>query len=272
LWQGAIQNITGKIMNTNIPFNRGTIRPAECISQGWELIKDRYWLFFGMVLLGMVIAGCIPCAGALFAGPIAVGLYYSFFTQMRRQPVEFNMMFKGFEKFVPAMLLGLIEAVPGILAQIFRVVVQVGDAVTRQGGRASSNSDIMPALAGGILIVALIGGLGFMLFAIAWHITFRFGLPLITEHDLTLSEAIKLSARAGWSNVGGIILLSILEGLVVLAGIIALCVGFFFVLPILWAANAIAYRMVFPEPAQQQNVYNEPPRPDYYGGSFGQGA
>lgn len=261
-------------MNTNIPFNRGAIRPVECISQGWDLIKDRYWLFLGMVLLGMVIAGCIPCAGALFAGPIAVGLYYSFFTQMRRQNVEFNMMFKGFEKFVPAMLLGLIEAVPGILAQIFRLVIQVGDAVTRQGSRgvySSSNSDIMPALAGGILIVAIVGGLGFMLFAIAWHITFRFGLPLITEHDLTLSEAIKLSARAGWSNIGGIILLSILEALVGLAGVIAICVGFFFVLPIIWAANVIAYRMVFPDIQPQQNIYNEPPRPDYYGGSFGQG-
>jgi len=121
------------------------------------------------------------------------------------------------------------------------------------------------------VIVALIATFGFVIFAFAWQITFKFALPLITDHNLSIGEAISLSARAGWSNIGGIILLSILEGLVVFVGLLALCVGIFFVLPIIWAANAMAFRMVFPD-APQPAAYNEPPRPDYYGGSFGQGA
>jgi uncharacterized membrane protein len=261
-------------MEANIPFNSGAIRAGECISSGWDLIKDNYWLFLGIVLLGAVISGCIPCVSLFFIGPVAVGIYICMFTRMRGQPVEFGMMFKGFEKFVPAMVLGLIEALPGIVAQVVRLGVQFGDIGSRRG-RGGYNffaqSDMGPALAGGILIIAIIVGIGFFLFAIAWQITFKFALPILTENsDMGIGDVIKLSARAGWSNIGGIIVLVIFQALVVLIGVLALCIGVLFVIPIIWASNAVAYRMVFPE-SPQGGVYHEPPRPDYYGGSFGQG-
>ncbi len=127
-------------------------------------------------------------------------------------------------------------------------------------------------MAGGLIVIAIIAGVGFLLFVIAWQITFKFALPILTDNDgLGIGEIIKLSARAGWSNIGGIIVLVILQTLVILVGVLALCVGVLFVIPVIWASNAIAYRMVFPE-SPQGGIYNEPPRPDYYGGSFGQGA
>ncbi len=121
-------------MEANIPFNGGAIRAGECISDGWNLIKDNYWMFLGIVLLGGVIAGCIPCASLFFIGPIAVGIYFCLFTQMRGQPVEFGMMFKGFEKFVPAMVIGLIEAIPGIAIQVVRFGVEYGNLGLRGRG------------------------------------------------------------------------------------------------------------------------------------------
>ena len=30
----------------DIQFNKGVVKPMECFREGWELIKDRYWLFF----------------------------------------------------------------------------------------------------------------------------------------------------------------------------------------------------------------------------------
>ncbi|HEV7645233.1 MAG TPA: hypothetical protein VGO50_14915 [Pyrinomonadaceae bacterium] len=261
-------------MEANVPFNSGAIRAGECISNGWNLIKDNYWLFLGIVLLGAVIAGCIPCISLFFIGPVAVGIYLCLFTQMRGQPVEFGMMFKGFEKFVPAMVLGLIEAIPGILVQVIRFGAEMGNYGLKRGRGFDffAQSDDM-ALAGGLIIIAIIAGVGFLLFAIAWQITFKFALPILTDNgDLGIGEIIKLSARAGWSNIGGIIVLVILQTVVVLIGALALCIGIFFVIPLIWASNAIAYRMVFPESPQGSGLYNEPPRPDYYGGSFGQGA
>ncbi len=35
-------------------FNTGVIRPVECMKEGWELIKDEYWLFLGITFVGML--------------------------------------------------------------------------------------------------------------------------------------------------------------------------------------------------------------------------
>ena len=89
------------------------------------------------------------------------------------------------------------------------------------------------------------------------------------EHDIGAIDAIKLSVRAATSNIGGLILLFILEFLVALVGLLALCIGIFFVIPIIYAANAFAYRQVFP--LIEQNFNMNPPPPGAYGSSFGSG-
>ncbi len=263
-------------MDTHIPFNKGAINATDCISRGWDMIKDKYWLFLGITLLGMVIGGCVPCLSLFMAGPIMVGIYYCMFTRIRGGEVQFEMLFKGFDKFVPAMVIGLIEALPAIIFQIFRLTIDLSTMGMRgRGGRtfdffASSSSRDFPAMEAGLMILLLVVSIFFFFFSIAWAITFRFALPLLTEHNLDIMETIKLSARAGWSNVGGLIVLFILQVLVALLGMLALCVGILFVIPVIHASNALAYRMVFPE-GLQNNVYNEPPRPDYYGGTFASG-
>jgi hypothetical protein len=171
----------------------------------------------------------------------------------------------------------LIEALPGIIIQVVRVGVQFGlGGLSNMGKRGRdfdffAPSDMGPALASGIVLIAIIGGVALIIFSILWQVTFKFALPLLADNEgIGLGDCIKLSARAGWSNIGGIIVLAILEGLLALAGVIALCVGVFFVMPIIWAANALAFRMVFPD-GPKNTTYNAPPDPQYYGSSFGQG-
>jgi len=53
--------------------------------------------------------------------------------------------------------------------------------------------------------------------------------------------------------------------------VIALCIGVFFVLPVIWVAWAFAYRQVFPD-LNPTIFRNEPPPPDAYQGNFGQGS
>lgn len=260
-------------MSVNIPFERGAIRASECISDAWELIKDDYWLFFGMVILGTVLIGCIPCVNVFVAGPFMVGIYIALGTKHRGGRPTFEQLFKGFEKFVPAMVIGLIINIPAIISTIVQYSANVAEIVMKERGRganffAASDPDFSPALAGGLLLLIGVIAVLWIFFAVAWHITFMFALPLISEHDLSIGEALSLSARAGWSNPGGIIVLMILEFLVMLLGLLALCIGMFFVLPVIIAANFIAYRMVFP-PVQPQQQYQAPPSPDFYGSTFG---
>jgi uncharacterized membrane protein len=90
------------------------------------------------------------------------------------------------------------------------------------------------------------------------------------EHDLSPIDAIKLSARAAMSNIGGLILILILEALVVLLGLIMCFFGIFFIsIPVMFAANAFVYRQVFPMLDQKFNM--TPPPPGTYGGNFGMG-
>lgn len=255
---------------TNIQYNSGVIDASGCVSSGWELIKNNYWMYLGIVLLAWVMISCVPIANFFIMGPVIVGVYYVLFREMRGEPVEFGMMFKGFEKFLPAMAAGLIQNIPSIIFQIFQITFDLGSRIamgrTGRGGRDFGDADPLDAFMGIYMVVVL----GFLLFSIVWHIAFMFVMPLIAEHEIGAIEAIKLSASAAFSNVGGLILLIILQIFIVFAGFAALCFGIFFVMPLLYAAMAVAYRQVFPDltPSAYRNV---PPSPDVYGGTYGQG-
>ena len=124
-----------------------------------------------------------------------------------------------------------------------------------------SDSDAAPLIAGGMIIIFLVVFLVFFVLSIAWGITFFFSIPILAENDIGAIDAIKLSAKAGWSNVGGLLLLFIIEFLICMVGALCLCIGILFVLPIVFAANAFAYRMVFPLPPNN--------RAPAYAGGFG---
>lgn len=117
------------------------------------------------------------------------------------------------------------------------------------------------------MIIAIV----LIIFSILWGISFAFAIPIAMENEsLSPIDALKLSVRAAWGNVGGIIVLAILSILIGFGGALVICIGFFFVLPIIWVSWAFAYRQVFPD--LSPTIYrNEPPPPDAYRGSFGQG-
>ena len=257
---------------TNNDFYPRAINAGDCVSNAWNLVKQNYGMYLGIALVGMLLSGCIPCVSLFLVGPILGGIYYVLLREMRGEPVEFGMMFKGFEKFVPLMVIGLVQAIPEIIGQGLRLVAQFGQ-IGLSGGKnkdfdffQSSNPEF--AIASGLLIVIAIVAVVLILFGIAWRVLLFFAIPIALERDLGPVDAMKLSAKAATSNVGGLIVLFIFEFLIALLGIIALCIGIFFVIPILYAANAFAYRQVFP--LIQQNFNMTPPPPTTYG-DFGSG-
>lgn len=269
---------------TNIQYYKGAIDATGCISNGWNLVSTNYGLYLGICVvatLTMMFLSCIPCLNILVIGlvnaPLIAGIYYVLLRDMRGEPIDFGMMFKGFEKFVPVMIVGFIQAVPTIIFTILQYALDLTRLATQilgqqgigRGDFYQSPDGTEIAIAGGLLAVYIVVIVAYFIIAIAWYITFAFALPLVVEHNIGAIEAIQLSAKAGWGNVGGLILLAILGGLIALAGIIALCIGIFFVIPIIYAAQAFAYRQVFPS-INPPTTYNTPPPPGEYGGSFGQ--
>jgi len=259
---------------TNLEFQRSAIDAGGCISNGWNMVKENYGLYLGISLIAMILSGCIPCISLFLVGPILGGVYYVVLRQMRGEPVEFGMMFQGFQKFVPLMVIGIIQSIPEIIGQVLRFGVNIGQlGLDSQRNRnvsffQSSGSPEL-AIASGILVLVAIVAFVFIMFAIVWRVLLFFALPLAMEYDMGVMDAIKLSVRAATGNAGGLILLFILEGLIVLAGALLCLLGMFLLsLPVVYVANAFAYRQVFPLIEQRFNT--APPPPSAYGGGYGQ--
>ena len=259
---------------TNLQFQSGALNAGDCISNAWEMLKANYGIYLGISLIAMILTGCIPCINLFLIGSIAGGIYYVVLRDMRGLPIDFGMMFKGFEKFVPLMVIGLIQSIPGVIAQ----VIQYGARFAEIGmGGMGSGRDFEffqtgrgdTALAGGIMIIGVIVAIAFVIFSVIWWAVFFFAVPLAMEYDLSPIDAIKLSARAGMSNIGGLIVLLIFEAMLVLVGVLLICIGMFLIsIPVIYLANAFAYRQVFPLIEQQFNM--APPPPTAYGFGGGQ--
>lgn len=261
---------------TNIQYYKGVIDATGCISNAWNLIKPNYGMYLGISLLAWVLISCIPCLNILLIGPVMGGVYYVLLRDMRGEPVDFGMMFKGFEKFGYTLAVGAIQAIPGIIWQIFDFFANISTRLFEMSQRGRGSGDFYQsdgadvAIAGGILAVYLIAAAVYAVFAVIWSISFVFAIPLVMEHNIGPIDALKLSARAAWSNVGGIIILAILVWLILVAGVFALCIGIIFVLPLVTSSFAFAYRQVFPA-AISPVTYATPPPPSEYGGSYGRG-
>lgn len=219
-------------------FQSRVISPVECLKEGWQLIKDQYWLFLGITLVAMLVGGAVP---VVLIGPMMVGLYMCLFAKMRGEPVEFGMLFKGFDYFTQGLVAAAIQTLPVILIMAVGVVIF---AVLVMFGASAGGGDALP-------FVFSIGGAVFGLVAsiasLIIHTFFLFAYPLIADRNLSGLEAIKLSYRAAMQNLGGIIgLILLITGLSIL-GVLACYVGAFLVMPISFAAYAVAYRKVFPE-------------------------
>jgi len=61
-------------------FNRGVIKPVECLKEAWGLIKDQYWLFLGICAVGMLIGSAFAI---VLMGPMMCGIYLCLFQRMR---------------------------------------------------------------------------------------------------------------------------------------------------------------------------------------------
>lgn len=238
-----------------IEFRTGVIRPLECFREGFDIIKPDFWLFFAITLVGMLIAGAVPFA--ILLGAMNCGIYFCILKQMRGEPVQFGDLFKGFQFFVPALVATLVLIVPMIIfmvinwISIFGFLMVLGPDLDQGSGTALFG--LYAVIFGEAFIFALVSA--------CIHTFLIFAYPLIVEYSLSGLDAFKLSARAAWANLSGVVGIILWEFILGFAGFLVCGIGFYFVLPVMFAAVAVAYRRVFPE---MQNTDFGPPPPESY--------
>jgi uncharacterized membrane protein len=90
-------------------------------------------------------------------------------------------------------------------------------------------------------------------------VVFTFAYPLIVDRRMSGLEAVKLSVRAALANFWRLLGLLLLTGLMNFAGALFCYVGALFVIPIGFAALAMAYEQVFGLGELRPNVPPPPP-------------
>ncbi|MDQ3321736.1 MAG: hypothetical protein M3525_04775 [Acidobacteriota bacterium] len=256
----------------NIEFKKSAVDASYCISEGWNLVKPNFGLFVAMVVVQIVIliaSGLIPYAGSIInvivSGALACGIYITLLARRRGADVPFSLMFEGFSRLLPTTLVTLIGSIPwlvlGIAAYFF---ISLPSLIPGADGTIDVSSETFSRAA---LVPLVLAYLATALVSLVFHLLLFFALPLIADRNLGIGDALKLSVSAAAGNIGGLTALLIFEILLSLAGVLLCCVGFILVLPVIYAANIIAYKSVFPDDERQFN--NEPPRPEDYGGTYG---
>ena len=240
-----------------IPFRTAAVQPVECIKAAWELIKPQYWLFVGIVLVGMLVGSAVPLG--ILMGPMMCGIYLSYFKTRRREPIEFGTLFKGFDYFGPSVIATLLHAVPimaiVVPAYIFFYVAIFLTAAT-QGNRGGEPAVGLAMMAFFFLIYFVV-----IVLIILLSILFTFAFPLIVDHGLPGFDAVKLSFKAAFANFWRLLGLGVLNTCLSFVGILLCIVGVYLIVPITFAATAIAYEQVFGLRNPSDVVPNVPPPP-----------
>lgn len=238
-------------------FTVGQIRAIECLKEGWEMIKPHYWIFFAITLVGILIASLIPFG--LGIGAMYCGIYYVLFRLVEGKPPDFSDLFKGFGFFLPALISTMILVIPII---VFTLIIWISMAGI-MFSMTDSHGQISPSAIGAIYGTMFAEGVVMGLVLGCIHAFIIFTYPLIVERNLNGLEAFKLSAKAAWANLGGVISLILAQFALGFVGYLACFVGVYLTLPVMFAGVFVAYRRVFPSIAASHLV---PPPPSAYQG------
>ncbi len=244
-------------MQQQLDFNRGAIKPIQCLSDGYEMLKGSYGNFLGVLIIAfliIIVGSCIPLSPLL--PPMICGIYLCLFAMMNRQPFNSSTLFKGFEFFGQSFLASLVLTIPIF---VLFIIMQVGlgglSAVTEilKENKNPKPEDIIPVLVG---VFGFIFGIYLLIIVVALVLgtLTAFVYPLIVDRKLGAIDALKLSFRAVMGNFFGVVGLMLLGQMIIIAGVFVFYVGALLVAPVIFAAWAVAYRRVFPLQVTQPNA------------------
>ncbi|HEV7645553.1 MAG TPA: hypothetical protein VGO50_16550 [Pyrinomonadaceae bacterium] len=243
-------------------FNTGVIKPVECMKEGWELIKNDYWLFFAITLVGLLIGGAIPL---VLIGPMLCGVYLCFLQKFDGRKVEFGDLFKGFDYFMPALIATLILVGIFFVASMIFIVIPSIILMVLAGATGGKGGQMIALVS---LIVFCVLMLIFGIIAACIHALIVFTHLLIVDRKLSGWDAMRLSAKGARHNLGGVVGFIALQILLSIVGMLALVIGAYLMLPIIYAGTTVMYRKIFSPINLPSNV--PPSQANYPGAGFGQ--
>lgn len=242
---GAIGTFLSAAFGLGVGSAGGTAGMAAAIAP--QVITQVIGILFNIVVL--TIVGVLGC-----------GIYNAMANDEQSGVADFGLLFSGFPKVMQclayAVIGSLVQFIIGMVVLIIGAAVGVGAIF---GGIMQPGREPDPSALGAIFIgiFAVLGVM--MLLNIIYNLLTTFVYPIIADTEVSGIEAVLLSAKGAFRNLGGLILLQILLGLMMIGGTLLCLIGLIFVVPILYAANYAAFRSVFPSERQLRNEMPPPP-------------
>jgi len=255
-----------------IEFRTGRVSSREMFSEARALMSGHFWIMVGICLLGLIVGGVAPFG--VLMGPMMCGIFMCWFAIMRNEKPTFSLLFEGFDVFMESLVATLIQLGISMLTMVLAFVVMAVGGVAllavagAGGGQPGGNAEAAMGLltiGAFVFFYGLIIGVSILVGAL-----FAFTWPLIVDYRLSGLEAVKLSARAAWANLGNVFRLMILNVVVVAVAAVFCYLPVFLVFPIVFGSQAVLYRRIFPAAVSPGPVgeYWEEPQPDVGGGGY----
>ena len=213
---------------------------GDVLSRSWQTVKKNLGPCIGTTVLVyfVLVAGqqCLSLIGTcLIMGPCLGGLYYYFIKQLRGQPAELGDGFLGFKKPHWGQL-----ALAGTVQTLITVVVMgvlFGPALFIYMPQMQEGTSGPP---GGLILWMLVCIIPIMYLSVAWLMSY----PFIIDKGLRFWPAMELSRKLVNMRLGSWIALLMVNGLLAMAGMLALCVGVIFVLPVTVCSFVVVYENI----------------------------
>ena len=223
-------------------FVRTAISPTGYLGESWGRVKGQYWLFVGITAAGLIIGSLVPLG--LLMGAMMCGIHLCYRQQAKGLPVSFDLLFKGFDHFGEAFIATLLMVLASLAVVLpMMALMFAGLFMGALGGAAGEGARAGMAFGScllfGIAILVVVAGSALI------GVFFTFTYPLILDRGVSGVEAVKLSFQAARANLGGLLLLTLLNVLLGFAGALCCYIGAFLILPITFGTHWICYEQVF---------------------------
>jgi uncharacterized membrane protein len=237
---------------SDLSFTKGNVRPVECLKEGWASIKQDYWLMFAIGLVGALIAGVTLY---ILLGAMLCGIYFAFLNKVDGKPATLDDLWVGFKHFGPGLIVTAAIVIPMIVVY---ALIYVPVLIAIAANPTMSEDELMAVIFGALAVDLVV-----IVIMVCFHSLIIFAFPLIVDRGLGGIESMIVSAKAVWKNLAGVTGLIGLQMGLMIVGMIPCGLGIYFLVPVMMAANAAAYRRMFP--AMEASGHALPPPPSAYG-------
>ncbi|MCG8651487.1 MAG: hypothetical protein MI861_16720 [Pirellulales bacterium] len=218
------------------------IRALETISRGQSLIGDKFWLFLGITLVGVLLGSLVPMG--IILGAMLVGIFLCFMYQEQGVPFEFGTLFRGFDYFKESliawilMLLIIMAMVVVLMLVVFAILI-VPLVIIAPGGGNGQDAPVW-------LMFMFFGGYFLLLFFnILIYLPFMFVFQLIADRNVDALTAISLSFAGVRRNFFGVFKVYLV--LTIISFVLAMMcyIPVFFFMPVSFATLFVLYRDIY---------------------------